>query len=438
MTGIRSACFDSAKRIHYRLFDDSVAILDLSGGVLDGFRVDGLSKLGKEYLPVVVKGQLWMVHINGGIVHRIDRKGLHRLDRSFEHRMQAGSLIFVHQDTLFRHGGYGFWSTREHLTYFNEASYEWELRKLSIRSEPPPGLFAHRAIWDGRQYIVFFGIRIDPVEALTLKPNLHVWSFNPETREWHRMGTVNARLPEEFNAEDSFALGDRMIVFAPEMKARIFDAKELTIHSFELSPAFLSMVRNAWIRPFFHDGQFYFYRTVTPHSNEFRLDAAELEFCRIPLDKLFIREIGTAPMIKSFWHEFRNGAWLLSGGVLVIGMFFLIRNRNRKPKTGRMTMEGDTIRVGRQRTSLSTQEAAIIRLLLTATEDVTTNSILEITGNPNQDPTHNLRVKNQIIDHLNYEMSRLLGTQENMIYSEKSPADRRIKRYLIRKEYFQA
>lgn len=85
---------------------------------------------------------------------------------------------------------------------------------------------------------------------------------------------------------------------------------------------------------------------------------------------------------------------------------------------------------------LEQKSLAILKRLLETEGDVFSADILEMVQNPNLDFSHNTRVKNQIMNTLNMELKTLLGEKEDIIQIERSPIDRRIKTYRIRKELF--
>ena len=64
--------------------------------------------------------------IRGGQVYKKKgREGYYRIDKSFDHRIQSESTIIFKNDTIFKFGGYGFWSMRNFITYFNFDQSEW-------------------------------------------------------------------------------------------------------------------------------------------------------------------------------------------------------------------------------------------------------------------------------------------------------------------------
>ncbi len=62
----------------------------------------------------------YLVSKGSGMVWELTNDSIKRIDNSFDHRMTYKSDIFVKNDTIFKFGGYGFWSARNFLTYFSD------------------------------------------------------------------------------------------------------------------------------------------------------------------------------------------------------------------------------------------------------------------------------------------------------------------------------
>ena len=79
-----------------------------------------------------------IVSIGGGHVFEVINDTLTRIDHSFDHKMTYGSSVFQRNDTIFKFGGYGFWSSRNFFTYFDPSSKEWEFYPTKSLLIPPP------------------------------------------------------------------------------------------------------------------------------------------------------------------------------------------------------------------------------------------------------------------------------------------------------------
>ena len=71
----------------------------------------------------------------GGPVLTFDNKSLIRIDNSVEQRNQFGAALFLHENKIFMYGGYGFWTYKDYLTYFDFSSNQWERHKFDPKNK---------------------------------------------------------------------------------------------------------------------------------------------------------------------------------------------------------------------------------------------------------------------------------------------------------------
>ena len=140
----------------WMLKDDYVLKKDFKNILLDSFYIQGsvpISKLkivSKKYTPYVVSS-------GGGLVWKIVNDTFVRIDKSYFHKMTSKSSVFVHRDTIFKFGGYGYWSSRNFFSYFSETSNHWEYYPINPQSILPPGLFDMDTSYASDRYFVSGG-----------------------------------------------------------------------------------------------------------------------------------------------------------------------------------------------------------------------------------------------------------------------------------------
>jgi hypothetical protein len=82
---------------------------------------------------------------------------------------------------------------------------------------------------------------------------------------------------------------------------------------------------------------------------------------------------------------------------------------------------------------ISLQESKILHQLLSH-EEVDSTDILNIVENPEHNYSHNMRVRNQVMEDLNFKLKTILNTKKELISSYKSKTDKRIKVYRLEKK----
>ena len=70
----------------------------------------------------------------GGLVLTFDNKSLTRVDNSVDQRNQFGAALFLHENKIFMFGGYGFWTYKDYLTFFDFSSKQWERHKFDTKN----------------------------------------------------------------------------------------------------------------------------------------------------------------------------------------------------------------------------------------------------------------------------------------------------------------
>src|SRR5690606_14710758 len=125
---IEFSSLDSTKNVMFVFFKDFYKKIDLETFKIDSVKivVDPEFEFDK-YTPLLLDSTHYFVHNLGGLVYILRNDSIKRIDNSFNHKMQVSSNIFVYNSKILRFGGYGFWSARDFLTYFDSDLLEWEV-----------------------------------------------------------------------------------------------------------------------------------------------------------------------------------------------------------------------------------------------------------------------------------------------------------------------
>jgi hypothetical protein len=102
--------------------------------------------------------------------------------------MTFSSKTFVRNDTIFKFGGYGYWSARNFFTYFSESTKEWEFYSINPRSYLPPGFNEPNTTLINDKLYLTGGTSVDPHNGLSREPNNNVWRFDFTTKLWTDLG----------------------------------------------------------------------------------------------------------------------------------------------------------------------------------------------------------------------------------------------------------
>ena len=181
--GFKATAQDSHKRFmvidslsFLNIENDGVYISDFKGGI-DTLIIDSDYDY-KTSRIVSANNKPYIVSTQGGMVWGVDSTQIRRIDISYNHKMTFGSNVFVHKDTIFKFGGYGYWSNRNFLTYFSDTTYEWEFYPVDDDTYLPPAVSAARGVYYNGQFFFDGGNIVDSRDGTSKYQNNNVWRFN--------------------------------------------------------------------------------------------------------------------------------------------------------------------------------------------------------------------------------------------------------------------
>ena len=79
---------------------------------------------------------IYFVLHGGGPVLQLKNDSIVRIDNSVEQRNQFGAATFVYKNKMYMYGGYGFWSFKDYITYYDFSSNQWELFRTQSEIQP--------------------------------------------------------------------------------------------------------------------------------------------------------------------------------------------------------------------------------------------------------------------------------------------------------------
>lgn len=430
---LKGTALDPKTRTLYALWPDSIRIYQAPD-----YRKSRLVRVPRidedfplSYHAVTADSTLYFVHGQGGMVYRLEGDSLRRIDRSFNHKMQINSTVFVDNDTIFRYGGYGFWSLRNFFTYFSHDSHEWEV--VAPRGgEVPRGSDYAEVVVDGPYRYVFPGRFMDPVNPLKYEHSREFWRFHSGKKRWEFLGTADRDfvfIPKVAHLGDKILFGNPtnyQFLMADPVNNR------LTTHAIKSRNP-----RALWTDDFrlggsvAVDGQIYLYRTMNPDR------AGESDglvgYQVMPLEDYL------GPVVREEPLYGRAGfPWGPAGGVLgaALALGLLLLGRRRYRERDKILAGEKGLRYKGHRIDIDPRSLEVLLLLLRADRDVPAQQVMDLVEKPHLNPAHNIKVRNQLVDNLNFRFKTLLDIEEDLIRAYRSEQDKRIKVYRIDKGPF--
>lgn len=377
-------------------------------------------------------GSSWLlVQYQGGLTYRLTSEGLERIDSDHLNRMTLTMQAFMRNDTVYTQGGYGFWSARSHVNYFNRRTGKWELHRPAETSENPPGLLNHWAFNMGDSLFTFGGHTIDPYDPLQFLTNTSLWIYRFKSREWHQLGEMNPKLAVPNDHFPTIQIGNKVILFPVEGLTAELDFQSMKVRFHEPTPANSDMFRkmHPGARPFLADGKIYYCR-ITDNNAPGNL-AHRSEWVSAEISELLGPVVSEEDLVKSgititWW-------WLALPFTIFILFVFL---RKRKTSREKVFVNDQGFRYKQTDYPAGPDSIRLVRMLLSSAGPVANQEIMDLISNTTQDYSHNIRVKNQLVDKTNIQLRSMLQIQEDLIICERSARDKRVRTYSIRKEFF--
>lgn len=169
---------------------------DLRTGERTFFSLDSIPLTVRRYMEDPSTTDLLFWDWSVGKVYRLTSEGqTTRLDQSFTHRNQYGHAPWIGMDgTIYAFGGYGLFTGKNIVTFFNQNIRSWTLLPISDNSVPPPPQSGALAIPNTDRTLVYI---IGRKELYQMNPNvqnqrsgLGIWSLEPRKGQWHYHGQI--------------------------------------------------------------------------------------------------------------------------------------------------------------------------------------------------------------------------------------------------------
>ena len=134
----------------------------------------------------------YIMHNSGGIIYEFDGNNFNRLDESFEFNTQYQSFPFLYRGSIYNFGGYGLFTFKNILTYFNVSKRETEYVVTTTAIYKSP--FGRKKMFGqivGDDLYIGSGYGFDNDKKNGAKMAIifdDYWKFNLKSKEWDLLG----------------------------------------------------------------------------------------------------------------------------------------------------------------------------------------------------------------------------------------------------------
>lgn len=143
-----------------------------------------------KFVPLSKRGsKVYFIYPGCGLVYEKIGSKIKRVDLSFLQKNQLGGPIFLYRDKPHIFGGYGLFSYKNFITYYEPFSKEWF--KLKVTGVlPPPSQLNNVCIEKDKLYL-FNGFDMTTEESVPLK---HVFCLDLKKNSWSISGNLNPKI----------------------------------------------------------------------------------------------------------------------------------------------------------------------------------------------------------------------------------------------------
>ena len=355
---------------------------------------------------ILKNNKLLFLHQRGGDIFELNSNdSLYKTDNSDIVNFFIGSNHFERKDTIFRHGGYGYWTLSNFLIYFEDLTKEWQSYTISEDSEIPPVINEQISFTLNDSYYFFGGNSLDEKGARTLtKKNNEIWEFNFNTKKWKKLGDILRNLI--FPIHSSFKIDSNLFLLNKQNKLFKIDVVNNTITKYKIAPILYQFVFG--VNPIYYKDFVYF---LTDKGKINKIELSKLTKETEVITKFYDTQNITEKII------------LASVFIIILVVIFYVAKRYANTKTIKLLDNG--IRFKNKFIELDSLSISIIKMV--EPQDIELSKVYNLVKKDHLSKIQNERIKNQYIDQINLQLSVLTGIKEDFLIVSKSNFDKRYK-----------
>jgi len=355
---------------------------------------------------ILKNNRMLFLNQRGGDIFELNSNdSLYKTDNSDIVNFFIDSNLFVRKDTIFRHGGYGYWTLSNFLIYFEDLTKEWQSYSISEDSEIPPVINEQIGFTLNDSYYFFGGNSLDEKGARTLtKKNNEIWEFNFNTKKWKKLGDILRNLI--FPIHSSFKVDSDLFLLNKQNKLFKIDVVNNTITKYKIAPILYQFVFG--VNPIYYKDYVYFI------NGKGKID-------KIALSKL----TKETEVITKFYDTQNITEKIILASVFIILLVVILYVAKRYANTKTIKLLDNGIRFKNKFIELDSLSISIIKMV--EPQDIELSKVYNLVKKDHLSKIQNERIKNQYIDQINLQLSVLTGIKEDFLIVSKSNFDKRYK-----------
>ena len=365
--------------------------------------------------PIIKENKLIFIDKQGGDVFELTEKdSLARIDNSDIKNFLIGSSVFVKNDTLFRHGGYGYWSSSNFFIYLDKATEEWEIYNISDTSTEARAVHSHLSINTEDKFYFFGGYSVSHNGGRNSFPNNEVWSFNFQTKNWRFLGKSKPNFSG--SDPDSFFIIDKSL-YIINVLGKLFrvDVLENELTEFKINP-FIYLFKN-YVNPVFYKDHLYYLNKKGIVK-------------KVPFKTLTNKVLKTTAFYEK---ESSSNPVLISIGFIFLCFFAVLIYEYLKLRNS-IVISKKGLKYKSKFVKLDSVAISIFEMVIK--KEVEFSDITKLVRKEHLSKIQNERNRNQYLEDINLQIKLLTGYKSDILIISKSTFDARYKSVIFNKEAY--
>ena len=331
-----------------------------------------------------------------------------RLSSSKNSKFFNNSSSFIRNDTLFKFGGYGFWTSFKQLIYFDFKNKDWNYYNLMIPKEFD-GLFSSEVVKiDEYQYLVYGGDKLNHENSLINVPNKNIYSIDFKNSELKDLGTSNIDFSgRKINFENGTSLNLK------KNSITILDWKNNTLKKYKTN--FTHRVSLDYRIFMINEVIFY----IEKNNKGYVLSSSEIDINNLKI----IEE-------HQIFKTTSNVQYLIYIILLFLlfTLYYLFKDFNT------IKVRNHSIRYRFVVFKIEPEKENIL-YVLSKNQKISTNQLFEIISSKDLHPNHIYRLIPEVMNDLNKTIQLVTRKNEEVFSVSKNKKDRRINDYVLNQSY---
>ena len=330
-----------------------------------------------------------------------------------------GGNLFVYNNTIYRYGGYGYWTSNNKLTFFDPNTQEWQIINSANGIYPGGSFNNFHKILNDKLYVIG-GLKVNPKDLNTNLKNDELWSFDFKTKKWENLGVLSQNIEYVF---PSFVINDNIFKINKTTKSTIqeIDLKNNLLKEYALNPLIQKNSQNH--SPFVHKDNIYLW---------IQYDSG-LKLVKSKLDTLNFNLINEQALVNNLNIIILNILIVISCiGILI---FIFYSKKKFKNNSNKLLFKNNKITSKAGFLKLNTLENEILILLINNDFSIKNGEIHQNLYNTDLDRSQNIRNTNKLISDLNFKLKTILNTDTDIIYKTSCSSDKRMKIIVLNRNF---